>query len=77
MEIVASTLLGIGLAAAVGFRIFVPLLAMSLASRFEMMQLSDGFEWMSTTPALLLFVTATIIEILAYYIPWMTIYWME
>ncbi len=70
MEWFISIFLGIGLAAAVGFRIFLPFLIISLANRWEVMSLSDGFEWIGSTPALILFITATILEILSYYIPW-------
>ncbi len=61
--------LGVGLSAACGFRVFVPLLAMSLAVRGDMVSLASGFEWIGSTPALLAFATATALEIGAYYIP--------
>jgi len=70
MEWMISIFLGVGLAAAVGFRIFLPFLLISLAGRWEVMQLGEGFEWITTTPALILFSTATVLEILSYYIPW-------
>ena len=70
MEWIISVFLGIGLAAAVGFRIFLPFLIVNLAARAGMMELSSGFEWIGTTPALILFSTASLLEILAYYIPW-------
>lgn len=63
--------LGVGLSAACGFRVFVPLLAMSLAVRGDMVSLASGFEWIGSTPALLAFATATALEIGAYYIPWL------
>jgi len=71
METVLSIALGIGLSAACGFRIFVPLLIMSVAAYSGQMTLSAGFEWIGTLPALIAFATATILEILAYYIPWL------
>ena len=70
MDIAISIFLGIGLAAAVGFRIFLPFLIMSLAAQFGVMELSPGFEWIGTRIAIILFGTASIIEILSYYIPW-------
>ena len=70
MDILVSAFLGIGLAAAVGFRIFLPFLFMSLAAQFGLMEFSSGFEWIGTSVALILFGTASIVEILAYYIPW-------
>lgn len=72
MDTLFSVLIGLGLAAACGFRVFVPLLVMSLASRAEIghLVLGDGFAWMGTTAALLTFATATVLEIAGYYIPW-------
>jgi hypothetical protein len=71
MEIALSIALGIGLAAAAGFRVFVPLLLASLASLAGYIPLSPGFEWIGTVPAAITFGTATLVEILAYYIPWL------
>lgn len=67
-----SILIGLGLAAACGFRVFVPLLVMSLASRAEvgLLSLGDNFDWIASTPALLAFGAATLLEIAGYYIPW-------
>lgn len=71
MDLVLSIFLGIGLAAAVGFRVFVPFFLISLAHHAGYLSLSDGFLWMGSTPALVTFGIATIIEILAYFIPWL------
>ena len=72
METVLSILIGLGLAAACGFRVFVPLLVMSLASRAGVghLALGPGFAWIGSTPALLSFSVATVLEIAGYYIPW-------
>ncbi len=69
MAILLSVLLGISLSAAAGFRVFVPFLFVSMASKAGFLELSSGFSWISSTPALTVFLVATIIEILAYYIP--------
>ncbi len=47
MEVWLSIAIGLGLAAACGFRIFVPMLIMSLASRTEHLALSEGFDWIA------------------------------
>jgi len=72
MDTVLSLLIGLGLAAACGFRVFVPLLIMSLASRAEVGHLALGgnFAWIGSTPALIAFSAATLLEIAGYYIPW-------
>jgi len=61
--------LGIGLAAATGFRIFIPLLVAGLAARLDVLPLGDSFQWLQSTPALMMLGTAAIAETLAYYIP--------
>jgi len=61
--------LGIGLAAATGFRVFLPLLIMSIAANAGYLPLSDGFSWLSTSGALIMLVVAALVEIIAYYIP--------
>jgi Domain of unknown function (DUF4126) len=68
---VLSACLGLGLAAACGFRVFVPLLLASLASRAGYLHLGGGFGWMDGTPALVAFSVATALEICAYYVPWL------
>ena len=70
METILGFMIGIGLSAACGFRVFVPLLGMSIAALSGNMILAEGFEWMGSWPAFIAFTTATIMEICAYYIPW-------
>jgi len=70
METILSLLIGMGLSAACGFRVFVPLLVVSLASRSGHLDLASGFEWMGSDAALIAFAAATVLEIAAYYIPW-------
>lgn len=70
MEILFSILLGIGLSSAAGFRVFVPLLIVGLATRFEYLEVTGGFDWLGSNTALLVFAIATAAEILAYYVPW-------
>jgi hypothetical protein len=70
METLMSVCLGIGLSAACGFRIFVPMLAISIASLSGHLHLAHGFEWIGTYPALMAFSVATCLEIAGYYVPW-------
>jgi hypothetical protein len=71
METLLSVGLGLGLSAACGFRVFVPLLVASLAAQTGHLTLAPGFEWIGTAPALYAFATATLLEVLAYGIPWL------
>jgi hypothetical protein len=70
MSVILGLIVGICLSAACGFRVFVPLLGMSIAALTGHLHLSSGFEWIGTWPALIAFATATVVEIGAYYIPW-------
>lgn len=70
MDVLLSLLLGVSLSAATGFRIFVPPLVMSIAAQSGQLELAPGFGWMATQPALVMFAVATVLEVGAYYIPW-------
>jgi hypothetical protein len=61
--------LGIGLAAAAGFRVFLPLLGMGLAVKGGYLPITESFNWIASTPALLMLAVAAVVEIVAYYIP--------
>lgn len=68
-EFLISLCVGIALSACSGFRIFVPMLIGNLATRFGVLDLSQGFEWLGSPAATYILGAATIAEILAYYIP--------
>ena len=65
-----SILLGIGLAASVGFRVFVPLFALSIASYYQIIPLNESWQWVGSVPAMITLGIATIVEIVGYLIPW-------
>ncbi len=71
MEEMLGIALGLGLSAACGFRVFVPLLIVSAASMTGAVSLSEGFAWMGSWPALITFASATVLEIGGYYFPWL------
>jgi hypothetical protein len=68
-DIAVSIALGVGLAAAVGFRVFLPLLVASVAAYSGHLHLSDNFTWLGTLPAMVMLGVAAVIEVGAYYIP--------
>jgi len=70
-ETILAVITGIGAAAACGFRIFVPLLLLNLASMYGFIHLTSGFEWIAGYYATIAFALATVLEISAYYIPWL------
>jgi hypothetical protein len=70
VETIISICLGVGLAASVGFRVFLPLFALSLASYFDFWYLNESWQWIGSTTALITLGVATIVEIFAYFIPY-------
>jgi hypothetical protein len=70
LDLVVSICLGLGLSAACGFRVFVPLLGLGIAAMADYVHPSAGWEWVGTWPAVVCLATATALEIGAYYIPW-------
>ena len=69
-ETIISICLGIGLSASVGFRVFLPLFALSLASYFDVWQLNESWQWIGSATALITLGVATLVEIFAYFIPY-------
>ncbi|MBD0822597.1 DUF4126 domain-containing protein [Aestuariibaculum marinum] len=70
VDSIISIFLGIGLAASVGFRVFLPLFALSLASYFGVWELNESWQWVGSSAALITLGVATIVEIFAYFIPY-------
>jgi hypothetical protein len=68
---IMSFFLGIGLAASAGFRVFLPLFALSLGAHFggDLLNLNESWQWVGSWPAIITLGIATLIEIIAYYIP--------
>jgi hypothetical protein len=69
-ETIISIFLGVGLAASVGFRVFLPLFALSLASYCGVWELNESWQWIGSMVALITLGVATLAEIFAYFIPW-------
>lgn len=70
-ETIMSIIIGIGLAASVGFRVFVPLFALSIAAHYNVIPLNESWAWVGSTTAIITLGIATVVEILAYFIPWL------
>jgi hypothetical protein len=70
-ETLLSLCVGLALSAACGFRVFIPLLVTNLAARAGHLELAAGFDWLASDAALVTFGAATVLEIGAYYIPWL------
>lgn len=70
IAILLAICVGIGLAAATGFRVFLPLFGLSLSAKFLGFHLSPELTWLMSPVALMTLGVATFMEIGAYYIPW-------
>lgn len=68
-ELITAVAIGIGLAASAGFRVFVPLLVAAIAAKTGVLPLNESFHWLSSWTSIAVLGTATVAEILAYYIP--------
>jgi hypothetical protein len=62
---------GLALSTAAGLRIFVPLMLTSAAARFGYITLSPGMTWIGSDAALVAFATAMVLEVAAFYVPWL------
>lgn len=69
MQELLGIFIGLGLSATCGFRVFVPLLGISLAHHAGHLTLAPGFSWIGSWPATVAFAIAMLVEIAGYYIP--------
>jgi len=69
LDLLHAVLVGVGLSAACGFRVFVPLLGVSIAALAGYLSLSPEFAWLGTWPVLLALAVATALEVSAYSVP--------
>jgi hypothetical protein len=71
LGIVVALAAGIGLAAASGFRVFVPLLGVALAMRFGQLDPGGDWAWLAEPTSLVVLVAAAVAEVGAYFVPWL------
>lgn len=70
MDTVFGIIVGVSLAAACGFRVFIPMLVMSVGVKAGLLEVGEGWNWIGSWPALIAFSVATGIEVCGYYVPW-------
>ena len=68
-DLALSIVLGIALAAATGFRIFLPMLIVSGAAYTGHLRLDESFAWLGSSSALIMLSVAALVEVAAYYVP--------
>ncbi|MAX25450.1 MAG: hypothetical protein CMJ19_13195 [Phycisphaeraceae bacterium] len=71
MDFILAILMAVGLSAACGFRVFVPMFVLSIAANGNHLQLGESFQWIGSDLAMVVFGLATALEIGAYYLPWL------
>ncbi len=69
LDLALTAAAGVAIAAACGLRAFLPLLALSLGVRFELVHVHPGVEWIGSTAATVTLVWATILELAADKVP--------
>ncbi len=62
MELLIQLMMGISLAAAAGLRAFLPMLAISLAARAELVDLNASFQFLARDDVLIVLLVAAIVE---------------
>jgi hypothetical protein len=70
-ESLIALAVGLGLAAAAGMRVFLPLFVLGVSGASGIVPLADGWSWVASPAALIGLGTAMALEIGAYYIPWL------
>ncbi len=71
-ELILALGLGLGLSAAAGFRLFIPPLVVSLAAFSGTLDLAPSWQWLGTPAAVVTLGIAAGLEVLAYFIPWVS-----
>ena len=71
MELLLGISAGLALSTAAGLRVSVPLVITSVAARLGYLTLTPGMSWIGSDAALIAFATAAVVEIAAYYVPWL------
>ena len=62
--------IGIGLSTATGFRILVPFACLSAAAIYGDVALPENLAWLDAGPVFIGLLVGTLVEVAAYYIPW-------
>lgn len=70
MDFLVAICVGVGLSAACGLRVFLPMLLLSAAAKLGWVSLAHGFDWVAGWPALVAFGVASVLEVGAGHIPW-------
>ena len=70
MAIFLAVCAGLGLSAACGLRVFLPLFMAAIAVRAEFLDVGPHFAWLGSNASIVLFGTATVVEVVGFLVPW-------
>jgi len=70
-EWIVPICVAIGLSAAAGFRVFLPLLFLAIAAHQGVLELGPDFAWLGQPKVIVALAAASAIEAAAYYVPWL------
>ena len=71
IETILAVAVGIGLSAAAGLRVFIPPLGANVAALSGELPLAENMAWLGSPLATAVLAVAALVEIGAYYIPWL------
>jgi hypothetical protein len=69
LPFISLVLLAVCLSAACGLRVFMPPFFLGLAAHFGLIEMNEGLAWLSNGTALTILGVATLVELTAFYIP--------
>ena len=70
MNFLMALIVGVGLSAACGFRVFVPMLGTGIAGYTGHLELTESMMWLQNPVTIAALTVATLLEVGAYYVPW-------
>jgi hypothetical protein len=70
MAVFIAVCAGLGLAAACGLRVFLPLFVASIGVKMGLLSVGGPFGWLGSNAAVVLFGTATVVEVVGFMVPW-------
>ena len=69
LPFISLVMLAVCLSAACGLRVFMPPFLLGLAAHFGLIEMNEGLAWLSSGTALTILGVATVVELTAFYIP--------
>jgi hypothetical protein len=71
LQTIIAICAGVSLGAACGFRVFIPPLALAIATRAGVLPVHGAPAWIGATPTLIVLIVAALTEVVVYKVPWL------